>query len=278
MRALPFAGGRFSCQMALVLALGCAGVACAEDRAANPPGETPAGPVSRTGDTPSEAPFGLSRWGVGASWYGYAESAMQITGPALGLRADRPFQAADRPWMLEGEVSVGRANYSSPVSGDINGLPRIGSAFFVHPGNRPSAAWIPRPEFGLTTEWTDLRGRSTAGKEGYERFNLSLWLGGSWAIADEQQANVLQLRAALMVAGWQRSMLAQAGAQYQNVTNTQRRGLMLSLEQPWQWGETRASIRVQLRAVARSNLVSAGANTVYEPANRSAELSVTFWQ
>jgi hypothetical protein len=148
----------------------------------------------------------------------------------------------------------------------------------VHSGSRPAAAWIPRPEFGLTTEWTDLRGRSTAGKMGYERFNLSLWLGGSWEIADEQRANVMQLRAALLLAGWQRSMLAQAGAQYQNVTNIQRRGLLLSLEQPWRWGETRASIRVQLRAVERSNYVSAGANTVYEPANRSAELSVTFWQ
>jgi hypothetical protein len=88
----------------------------------------------------------------------------------------------------------------------------------------------------------------------------------------------MQLRAALLLAGWQRSMLAQAGAQYQNVTNIQRRGLLLSLEQPWRWGETRASIRVQLRVVERSNYVSAGANTVYEPANRSAELSVTFWQ
>ncbi len=243
-----------------------------------PPGEALTGSMSETEEGSSQAPFGVSRWGVSLSGYRYAESLMQITGPAFGLRADRPFAAADRSFMLESELSVGYADYSSPVSGDINGLLRIGSAFFVHPGSRPGATWIPHPEFGLTTEWTDLRGRSTAGKVGYERFNLSLWLGGSWEISDAQQANVMQLRAALLLAGWQRSMLAQAGTQYRNVTNIQRRGLMISLEQPWQWGETRASIRVQLRAVERSNFASAGADTVYEPANRSAELNVTFWQ
>lgn len=278
MRALWFTGSLFRCQLALALALACAGGAWADDRAANPPVEASTGQATGDAESSSDAPFGVSRWGVFVSGYRYAESVMQIAGPALGLRADRPFQAAERSFVLASEVSVGRADYSSPVSGDINGLLRIGSAFFLHPDGRPAAAWIPRPEFGLTTEWTDLRGRSTAGRVGYERFNLSLWLGGSWEIADEQRANVMQLRAALLLTGWQRSMLAQAGAQYQNVTNTQRRGMMLSLEQPWQWGETRASVRVQLRAVERSNFVSAGTDTVYEPANRSAELSVTFWR
>lgn len=278
MRALWFTGSLFRCQLALALALACAGGAWADDRAANPPVEASTGQATGGAESSSDAPFGVSRWGVFVSGYRYAESVMQITGPALGLRADRPFQAAERSFVLASEVSVGRADYSSPVSGDINGLLRVGSAFFLHPDGRPAAAWIPRPEFGLTTEWTDLRGRSTAGRVGYERFNLSLWLGGSWEIADEQRANVMQLRAALLLTGWQRSMLAQAGAQYQNVTNTQRRGMMLSLEQPWQWGETRASVRVQLRAVERSNFVSAGTDTVYEPANQSAELSVTFWR
>ena len=278
MRALWFTGSLFRCQLALALALACAGGAWADDRAANPPVEASTGQATGDAESSSDAPFGVSRWGVFVSGYRYAESVMQITGPALGLRADRPFQAAERSFVLAGEVSVGRADYSSPVSGDINGLLRIGSAFFLHPDGRPAAALIPRPEFGLTTEWTDLRGRSTAGRVGYERFNLSLWLGGSWEIADEQRANVMQLRAALLLTGWQRSMLAQAGAQYQNVTNTQRRGMMLSLEQPWQWGETRASVRVQFRAVERSNFVSAGTDTVYEPANRSAELSVTLWR
>lgn len=257
------------------LVLACSGSVFAEERPTVPAANVTVDVVATAA---TEPPLGVSRWGIGASWVRYTESLMQIAGPALGLRADRPFQAAERPWALEGEVWLGRADYTSPVSGNIDGVLRLGSAFFLHPVGRPAAAWIPRPEAGLTTEWTDLRGLSTSGKAGYERFNLSLWLGGSWEIAPAQQSNAIQLRAALLLTGWQRSMLAQAGSQYQNVTNTQRRGVLVSLEQPWALGETRASLRLQLRGVERSNFVSAGTSTVYEPANRSAELSVTFWQ
>ena len=273
MRTALITLGRSCSGLGLCLALACSGSVFAEERATVPPADVAAAVAA-----PAEPLFGVSRWGIGASWYRYAESLMQIAGPALGLRADRPYQAFERSWMLEGEVWLGRSDYSSSVSGNIDGVFRIGSAFFLHPADRPAAAWIPRPEAGLTTEWTDLRGLSTSGMAGYERFNLSLWLGGSWEISPVEQTNAIQLRAALLLTGWQRSLLAQAGSQYPNVTNTQRRGLLVSLEQPWMLGETRASLRLQLRGVERSNFVSAGTSTVYEPANRSAELSVTFWQ
>ena len=275
MRTALITPGRPCRALGLCLALACSRSVFAEERATVPPTDVTAAVAA---PAPNEPLLGVSRWGIGASWYRYAESLMQISGPALGLRAERPFQAAERPWALEGELWLGRADYTSPVSGNIDGVLRLGSAFFLHPVGRPAAAWIPRPEAGLTTEWTDLRGLSTSGKAGYERFNLSLWLGGSWEISPAEQTNAIQLRAAFLLTGWQRSMLAQAGSQYQNVTNTQRRGVLLSLEQPWVLGGTRASLRLQLRGVERSNFVSAGTSTVYEPANRSAELSVTFWQ
>lgn len=275
MRTALITPGRSCKGLGLCLVLACSVSVFAEERATVPPADAMAAVAAAA---PNEPLLGVSSWGLGAGWHRYTEPLMQIAGPAIGLRADRPFRALERAWKLEGEVWMGRADYSSPVSGNIDGVPRLGSAFFAYPDGRPAAAWIPRPEAGLTTEWTDLRGLSTAGKAGYERFNLSLWLGGSLEIPAVRQTSALRLRAALLLTGWQRSLLAQAGSQYQNVTNIQRRGVLVSLEQPWVWGETRVSLRLQLRGVERSNFVSAGTSTVYEPANRSAELSVTFWQ
>jgi hypothetical protein len=218
-------------------------------------------------------------WAMTGSAHFYREPQMQIVGPAVGFRGEARVRAAERSFAVEGEIAAGIADYSSPVSGNIDGIGRIGSALFVRAAEVGDALWMPQPGLGLTTEWTDLRGTSSLGKSGYERFNLSLWLSADWALERERSEGATRFRAALMLHGWQWSGLAQANANYLNVTNQQRRGAMLSAERFFRIEDSRASLRLSARAVGKSDTVSAGVDvTAYEPTNRTVELTLTVWR
>jgi hypothetical protein len=218
------------------------------------------------------------RWAVIGSAHAYREPQMRIVGPAIGLRAEAYVRAGEVPVRLEGELAAGVANYSSPESGTIEGFPRIGSMFHLQDAAIDENRWIPRPGIGISTEWTDLRGQSSLGKQGYERFNLALWLSATWDLEREREAGSTRLRAAFMVQGWQSSMLNQANPTYLNVINRQRRGALVSIERPFQVDETRWAARLSFRAVGRSDLVDAGQAPVYEPSNRTLELTLSIWQ
>ncbi len=204
---------------------------------------------------------------------------MRIMGPALGLRGELRAHAGELPLRVEGEFAAGPARYSSPVSGDIDGVRRIGSMLHLRAARADPDLWMPQAGIGVTTEWTDLRGTSSLGKRGYERFNLALWLSASWDLERENAAGATVVRAAILLQGWQRSMLSQANSDYLNVTNRQRRGALLSVERPFRIESTHASIRLGLREVGRSNLVAAGTDVyAYEPTNRTVDLTVTVWR
>ena len=218
------------------------------------------------------------RWGVSAASHVYREPNMRIAGVGLGLRGETYAEAFQQPLAIEGEVIAGLSNYTSPVSGDIDGLRRIGTMLHLQSARLAGDAWVPRPGLMMTTEWTDLRGVSTLGKAGYERFNLSVWLSGTWDIERERGSGATRLRAALLLQGRQVSLLSQTGLGFRDVTNIQRRGLMASIETPFQIEDRHASLRLSIKAVGRSDLVQASATSyAYEPVNRAAELTFTLW-
>ena len=226
------------------------------------------------------------RWAGTASWHLYRESLMRIAGPALGGRAEATIESAHWPLLLEGEVSAGVVDYSSPVSGRIEDSRRIGSMLHLGIAKRDSRVWVPQPGLGLTTEWTDLRGVSSIGSgsdrrvfNGYQRFNASFWLSASWDLERERDEGATRLRAALLLAGWQRSMLSQAVLGYADVTNRQHRGLLVSAERPFRLLEQKASIRLGVRTHGRSNTVNAAPGVlVYEPANQTLDIGLTVWR
>lgn len=218
------------------------------------------------------------RWATVGSAHVYREPQMRIVGPAIGLRAEAYVRAGEVPVRLEGELAAGVANYSSPDSGTIEGFPRMGSMLHLQGAVIDENRWIPRPGIGITTEWTDLRGQSSLGKQGYERFNLALWVSATWDLERERDDGSTRLRAAFMAQGWQSSMLNQANPAYLNVINRQRRGALVSIERPFRMDETRWAARLNFRAVGRSDLVDAGQAPVYEPSNRTLELTLSIWQ
>lgn len=236
------------------------------DQVAEPPAAEAARPAVR------------GRWGVSAASHIYREPNMRIAGAGLGLRGETTVEGLDEPLAVEGEVIAGLSNYTSPVSGDLNGVRRIGTMLHLQPVRLADDPHVPRPGLMMTTEWTDLRGVSTFGKVGYERFNLSLWLSGTWDIERDRAPGATRLRAALLLQGRQVSLLSQTGLGFRDVTNIQRRGLMASIETPFQIDDRAASLRLSIKVVGRSDLVSASTTSdAYEPLNRSADLTFTLW-
>ena len=218
------------------------------------------------------------RWAVTGSAHFYREPLMWIAGPSAGLRSEAQIRWGERAFLVEGELGVGVANYSSPESGSIEGFLRTGSALHVHAAQTAELPWVPRPGFGVTTEWTDLRGQSSLGKQGYERFNLALWLSATWDVERDRAEGATRVRAAIMARGWQSSMLSQASPAYLNVINEQNRGGMMSVERPFRIDGARLAARLSVRAVGRSNLVDGGSSPVYEPANHTIDLTLTLWR
>lgn len=231
-----------------------------------PPGAEPARPGVRV------------RWGISAASHVYREPNMRIAGAGLGLRGETTVEGLEAPLAIEGEVIAGLANYTSPVSGDLNGVRRIGTMVHLQPARLSDDPWTPRPGLMMTTEWTDLRGVTTLGKVGYERFNLSLWLSGTWDIERDRAPGATRLRAALLLQGRQASLLSQTGLGFRDVTNVQRRGLMASIETPFQIDDRAASLRLSLKVVGRSDVVAASTTSdAYEPVNRAVDLTFTLW-
>ena len=217
------------------------------------------------------------RWGGTLQAYSYRESQMRLTGPTLGVRAEGNIGLGGESFRAQAELTLGRFHYTSPLSGELSGTKWLGTQWHVS-YKVDGPAWMPRPGIAFSTEWSDLRGRTSTGNPGYERFNASVWLSGAWDIAHDETDGPTVLRAALLVRGWQRSLLSQARRDFVDVTNQQSRGIWLAAEKPMRLGDYKTSVRLGWRLVGRSDTRSAS-NTefVFEPTNRAIEASVTFW-
>lgn len=224
----------------------------------------------------AEAEHGF-RFGLSLQGFSYTEALMRVSGPTVGIRAERMVSPGSEALRAEAEVRTGRPDYSSRNTGDIAHTGWLSTQWHVSQ-KIYQQPWAPRPGLSVSTEWNDLNGRSTTGNPGYERFNASVWLTGSWDLHVDERLGPTTLRAAALMRGWQRSMLSQASRDLSNVTNLQRRGLWLAIETPVQLGDHRSSVRAGWRLVSKSDLRAAGANRwVEEPTNRMLELSWTLW-
>lgn len=209
-------------------------------------------------------------------WHGYREPAlsMRLDGPQVGLRV-RWAPDALQGGEIDFEAEVGSVDYQSRDSGFMNGSPRFRTSAALLAGPFP-ASFLPRPGLALTTEWTDLRGLTSTGAPGYERFNRSLWLVGQWRVEPlSLPGRPAVLQAGALLAGWHDSYLSQAG-DYGDVTNRQRRGLALSLDAPWAFEGWQGSIGLRVQRYADSDLqLSRRLGQVYEPANRSFDVRLS---
>ena len=211
-----------------------------------------------------------------AGWHTYRE-------PALGMRLDGPLVGGRFQWapaQLQGgaidfEAEWGTVDYRSRDSGVMGGSPRLrtSSALFLGP---PTASLWPRPGLALTTEWTDLRGQTSSGSPGYERFNRSLWLLGQWRVAPLSRPDrPATFQAGVLLAGWHDSYLSQAG-DYTDVTNHQKRGFALALDAPWAFEGWQGSLGLRVQRYADSDLqLSRRLGLVFEPANRSIDIRLS---
>jgi hypothetical protein len=176
---------------------------------------------------------------------------------------------------IDFEAEVGSVDYQSRDSGFMNDSGRFRTSTALFAGPLAPSIW-PRPGLALTTEWTDLRGLTSTGSPGYERFNRSLWLAGQWRVAPlslPDRPAVFQ--AALLMTGWHDSYLSQAG-DYGDVTNRQRRGFALALDAPWAFEGWHGSVGLRVQRYADSDLqLSRRLGQVYEPANRSFDIRLS---
>ena len=212
-----------------------------------------------------------------AGWYAYREPglSMRLDGPIAGLKA------AWAPESLEGgqidfEADLGSVDYRSAASGQLDGALRIRTSTTLLAGPL-TPGWHPRLGLAFTTEWSDLRGLTTGGASGYQRFNRSLWLAAQWRVSllsTVDQAATLQ--AGVLIAGWHDSYLSQVSALYGDVTNRQRRGLSIALDAPWRYEGWRGSLGLRVQRYDDSDLeFSPGLGGVYEPANRSFDIRLS---
>jgi hypothetical protein len=211
-----------------------------------------------------------------AGWHGYREPAlgMRLDGPLVGFRvqwAPRPLQGGE----VDFEAEVGVVDYRSRDSGFMDGSPRFRTSTALLMGALATSLW-PRPGLALTTEWTDLRGLTSTGSPGYERFNRSIWLVGQWRVPPlslPERPAILQ--AGILLSGWHDSYLSQAG-DYGDVTNRQTRGFALALDAPWAFEGWRGSLGLRVQRYADSDLqLSPRLGQVYEPANRSFDIRLS---
>lgn len=226
-------------------------------------------PVSAEADPPL-------RWSLVADWQRYRESAMRLTGPSVGVRVETTDSTVD--WGdAEAELQAGLLSYSSPISGRLSRVPSLYGRVAVWWGGS-SEGLLPRPGLLLQSEWTDLRGTTDRGAEGYERLGLSLWLQGEWRLTSEigGASQAPRLVASALLSARQRSWLSQVSTVYPDITNRQRRGAMLRLEVPWSAEGRQGLLFIGYRYLDDSDrhpLPMGG--FVYEPASRTVKLGLS---
>ncbi len=238
---------------------------------------SPPAPIEAQAEVQAErAGFGLSvAYHLG--WHAYREPAlaMRLDGPAFGLKLVAQPEAM-RGGGLEWVGEIGTVDYASDSSGTRDGARRLRTDGIAWIGGL-APGWRPQPGLGFSTEWTDLRGYTTTGAKGYERFNVSLWLAAQWWLGPLSLPDrPATLRAGVLLSGWQTSHLSQVSSSYGDVTNHQRRGFSLAIDKPWEYDGWRGSLGLRIQRYSDSGVeYSRGLGPVYEPANRSLDVRLS---
>jgi len=234
------------------------------------------------------APLGMWSYSLGAQRY--AEPAMQLVGPEIGLHwRSRPLSGL-RLAQLEVDALVGLQKYSSDTTGTMKNVPNIESRWRVL---WPSTQW-PRISYGLGfythSNYLNLNSPTTTGNGGYERQSTQFWLpfrftdsGENWSAFGPVKS--VRLDAGVLLLGKHVSKLSQVNAKTNtDIINTQHTGVYFQSQLDYSTASGIYSPYVRWTWVDDSDKVNglfAGKQGVgYEPINRRLQIGVEwkYWR
>ena len=221
--------------------------------------------VRNTGPSPEPS----TTWAVGLGWWRYSEPVMKLEGPQLTLRAQHHSQQDGWPRLLEADIGVGSLRYSSQGSGSLSQVPLLrGQASALWP-LEPAGQW--RAGLQLEATWTDLRGTTSTGDSGYERFNSK-----AWAMLQYETSSTARTELGLLLRGRQQSYLSQAHPTLPDITNTQKHGIFLAYRHSPLDGPSGVGygLRPWIRYTSVSTSDEVGADRWYEPRNRTLQIGL----
>lgn len=230
---------------------------------------------SESSDTTPHSPV----WSAGLGWFRYSEPDMKLEGPQLTLRVEHELRQPRWPVWLEADIGMGQLRYSSDASGTLSQLPllhgRASALWRIDGGTDATAAseGIWRAGAQIEGTWTDLRGTSSMGHSGYERFNRKLW-----AVVHHELPGSARQEGGVLLYGRQQSFLSQVPASpgLPDITNRQTRGFFLGYRHNlWRWSaQSERALRPWVRYTEVSRSDQVGAQGWYEPRNRTLLIGV----
>jgi hypothetical protein len=164
-------------------------------------------------------------WGISAGKNKYTEADMKLTGPELGLHARAVNVFPNTNWVLEGDVLLGRQNYTSTKTGSMRNVGNVETRWRVLGEIAPETGWS--TGLALHTLWNDLQGIATDSSgntySGYQRSARQVWLPIRWTPTQTSSFEVGSL-----ISGKHTSSLSQADpVAYTDITNKQKSGTYL---------------------------------------------------
>jgi hypothetical protein len=215
-------------------------------------------------------------WGVSAGMNKYTEANMKLVGPEIGLHARGVNVFPNTNWVLEGDVLLGRQNYTSTSTGSMRNVGNLETRWRVMGEIAPDTGWS--TGLALHTLWNDLQGIATDSSgntyNGYQRSARQVWLPIRWT---PTQASSFEL--GTLITGKHTSALSQADpAAYTDITNKQKRGtyLQASVALGLPNGESLSPF-VRVTHLATSDVVAMGGKNWTEPNNHRVQTGV-IWQ
>ncbi len=146
-------------------------------------------------------------WGVSAGMNKYTEANMKLVGPEMGLHARGVNVFPNTNWVLEGDVLLGRQNYTSTSTGSMRNVGNLETRWRVMGKIAPDTGWS--TGLALHTLWNDLQGVATDSSgntyNGYQRSARQVWLPIRWTPTQASSFEVGSL-----ISGKHTSSLSQA--------------------------------------------------------------------
>ena len=215
-------------------------------------------------------------WGVSASKNKYTEANMKLTGPELGLHARAVNVFPNTNWVLEGDVLLGRQNYTSTSTGSMRNVGNVETRWRVMGEIAPDTGWS--TGLALHTLWNDLQGIATDSSgntySGYQRSARQVWLPIRWTPTQASSFEVGSL-----ISGKHTSSLSQADpVAYTDITNKQKSGtyLQASIALGLPNGDSLSPF-VRVTHLATSDEVTMGGKKWTEPNSHRVQTGV-IWQ
>lgn len=215
-------------------------------------------------------------WGVSAGMNKYTEANMKLVGPEIGLHARAVNVFPNTNWELEGDVLLGRQNYTSTSTGSMRNVGNVETRWRVMGEIAPNTGW--RTGLAVHTLWNDLQGIATNSTgqtfSGYQRTARQVWLPVRW-----EPGGAATFEVGTLITGKHTSALSQADpVAYTDITNKQKRGtyLQASVALGLPNGD-RLSPFVCLTHLSTSDVVAMGGKNWTEPNNRRLQTGV-IWQ